>query len=119
MHLKTLFLTREKILDIIESAHELFKLCLHNLSPAVIFKNCIGTFFNSVAFSLREVLFLVFRKDRNEKNGNRVIALDIDNARPTALTFSPARNAYSRSAATVRTMSARSSSLKSFSAAER
>src|SRR5438445_5359189 len=93
MHLKTLFLTREKILDIIESAHELFKLCLHNLSPAVIFKNCIGTFFKSVSFGLREVLFLVFRKDRNEKNGNRVIALDIDNARPTALTFSSACNA--------------------------
>src|SRR5207244_1997280 len=77
MHLKTLFLTREKRLDIIESVHELFKLCLHNLSPAVIFKNCIGTFFKSVSFGLREVLFLVFRKDRNEKNGNRVIALDI------------------------------------------
>src|SRR6266853_3120964 len=93
MHLKILFLTREKRLDIIESAHELFKLRLHNLSPAVIFKNCIGTFFKSISFSLREVLFLVFRKDRNEKNGNRVIALDIDNARSTALTFSTARNA--------------------------
>src|SRR6266567_106907 len=87
MHLKTLFLTREKRLDIIESAHELFKLCLHNLSPAVIFKNCIGTFFQSVSLSLCEVLFLVFRKDRNEKNGNRVIALAIDDTRPAALTF--------------------------------
>src|SRR5216683_8278495 len=81
MHLKILFLTREKRLDIIESAHELFKLRLHNLSPAVIFTNCIGTFFKSISFTLREVLFLVFRKDRNEKNGNRVIALDIDNTR--------------------------------------
>src|SRR5438552_12271588 len=72
MHLETLFLTREKRLDIIESAHELFKLRLHNLSPAVIFKNCIGTFFKSISFSLREVLFLVFRKDRNEKTGTVV-----------------------------------------------
>ena len=69
---KTLFLTREKRLDIIESAHELFKLGLHNLSPAVIFKHCIGTFFKRISFSLREVLFLVFRKDRNEKTGTVV-----------------------------------------------
>src|SRR5438876_11516881 len=80
MHLKTLFLTREKRLDIIESAHELVKLRLHNLSPAVIFKKCIGTFFKSIPFSLREVLFLIFRKDRDKKNGNRIIPLDIDNA---------------------------------------
>src|SRR6266851_2043386 len=86
MHLKALFLTRKKRLDIIESAHELFKLCLHNLSPAVIFKNCIGTFFKSISFTLREVLFLVFRKTAMRKTGNRVIPLGIDNARPTALT---------------------------------
>jgi len=82
-----------KVLPFFDPLRDEFKLGFHNLSPAVIFKNCIGTFFKSTSFSLREVLFLVFRKDRNEKNGNRVIALDIDNARPTALTFSPARNA--------------------------
>src|SRR6266478_2012307 len=132
MHLETLFVTREKRLDIIESAHELFKLGPHNLSPAVIFKHCIGTFFKRISFSLREVLFLVFRKDRNEKDGKRVIALDIDDTRPAALTFFPraTRNLrnppvpfmtspHSGSAATVRTMSARSSSLNSFPAAAR
>jgi len=36
---------------------------------------------------------MVFRKDCNEKSGNRVITLDIDDTRPAALTLSPSRNA--------------------------
>jgi hypothetical protein len=81
MHLKALFLTRRKDSTSSSPLMSSSNCVFINLSPAVIFKHCIGTFFKSISFSFREVLFLVFRKERNEKNGNRVIAPDIDNAR--------------------------------------
>src|SRR6266566_210494 len=69
MHLKTLFLTREKRLDIIESAHELFKLCLHNLTHAVIFTNCIGTFLRAFLSPFVRFSFSFFGKTAMRKPG--------------------------------------------------
>src|SRR5208282_3933262 len=60
--------------------------------PPVSLENTVGTFLQRVAFCHRQILFLILRKNRDQKNRKSLIAPDIHNPRPATLPHSFASN---------------------------
>src|SRR5579871_1192448 len=60
--------------------------------PPVGLENTIGTFLQRVALRHRQVSFLIFRKNRDEKNRKPFVTPDIHNPRPATLSHSFACN---------------------------
>jgi hypothetical protein len=93
MDLEARLLSGKESLNIVKAVHHLFKLRFHPLPPVSV-KNTVGPFFQRISFGLRQVLFLILRKNGDEKDWKFVVSPDINNPCPATLSHSLPRYSH-------------------------
>ena len=73
-------------LHIVEAAHEFIEYALHGSSP-VVGENLVGPLFQFVTLCHAEVGLHVLWKYRDQKDGELLVFVDVNDTRPAALAF--------------------------------
>jgi hypothetical protein len=84
---ETLGLSGEVGLHIVEAAHEFIEYALHGSSPVVVGENLVSPLFQFVTLRLAEVGLHLLWKDRDQKDGELLVFVDVNDTRPAALAF--------------------------------